>query len=62
MAERVNGILKQEYGIGFGFKTKALARSALREAVHLYNTRRLHTAVNYQVPEGVHSRGTVELN
>lgn len=62
MAERVNGILKQEYGIGYGFKTKALARRALKEAVHLYNTRRLHTALNYQVPETVHSRGTVELN
>ena len=62
MAERVNGILKQEYGIGYGFKTKALARRALKEAVHLYNTRRLHTALNYQVPEAVHSRGTVELN
>ena len=62
MAERVNGILKQEYGIGYGFKTKALARKALKEAVHLYNTRRLHTALNYQVPEVVHARGSVELN
>jgi putative transposase len=62
MAERVNGILKQEYGMGSGFKTKAMARRALREAVHLYNTRRLHTAINYQVPEVVHSRGGVELN
>ncbi len=62
MAERVNGILKQEYAIGYGFKTKSLAKRALREAVHLYNTRRLHTALNYQVPEAVHSRGRVELN
>lgn len=62
MAERVNGILKQEYGIGYGFKTKALARKALKEAVHLYNTRRLHTALNYQVPEVVHACGSVELN
>ena len=61
MAERVNGILKQEYGIGGGFKIKVLARSVLDEAVHLYNTRRLHTALNYQVPEVVHRRGTVEI-
>lgn len=61
MAERVNGILKQEYGIGGGFKIKGLARSVLKEAVHLYNTRRLHTALNYQVPEAVHRRGTVEI-
>ena len=62
MAERVNGILKQEYGIGYGFKSKALARRAVKEAVHLYNTRRLHTSLNYQVPGVVHSRGTIELN
>jgi putative transposase len=62
MAERVNGILKQEYGIGYGFKTKALAQKAIRQAVNLYNTRRLHTALNYQVPEAVHSRGTIENN
>lgn len=62
MAERVNGILKQEYGIGYGFKTKALARKAISQAVNLYNTRRLHTALNYQVPEAVHIQGTVEYN
>ncbi len=62
MAERVNGILKQEYGIGYGFKTKALARKVISQAVNLYNTRRLHTALNYQVPEAVHIRGTVEYN
>lgn len=62
LAERVNGILKQEYGIGGGFKLKALARRVLKEAVHLYNTRRLHTALNYQVPEAVHRRGTVGLS
>jgi putative transposase len=62
MAERVNGILKQEYGIGHGFRNKVQARRALNEAVHLYNTRRLHTALNYQVPEVVHRRGLVERN
>jgi transposase InsO family protein len=62
MAERVNGILKQEYGIGFGFKTKAQARKAVKEAIYLYNNCRLHTALNYQVPAVVHRRGTVENN
>lgn len=59
MAERVNGILKQEYGIGNGFQSKAQARKAVTQAVLLYNTCRLHTALNYQVPEAVHRRGTV---
>jgi putative transposase len=60
LAERVNGILKQEYGLGYGFKSKALGRKTLAESIGLYNTRRLHTALNYQVPEAVHRRGTIE--
>lgn len=59
LAERVNGILKQEYGLGNEFTTKAQARKTLKEGVHIYNTRRLHGAINYQVPEVVHRRGTV---
>ena len=56
LAERVNGILKQEYGLGSSFKTKALARQAIPEAVYLYNTRRLHTALDYQIPALVHAQ------
>lgn len=62
LAERVNGILKQEYGLGNEFTTKAQARQALKEGVHIYNTRRLHGAIKYQVPEVVHRRGRIELN
>ena len=40
LAERVNGILKSEYGLGGQFKTKAGGRLAVDQAVHLYNTRR----------------------
>ncbi len=35
LAERVNGILKSEYGLGFQFKTKESARWAVEQAVHL---------------------------
>jgi putative transposase len=57
LAERMNGILKQEYGLGFEFRTKEDAHRAVREAVWLYNTRRPHTALDYQVPEEVHRFG-----
>ena len=56
LAERVNGILKQEYGLGDGFKTKAQARKAIPEAIYLYNARRLHTALDFQVPAFVHAQ------
>jgi putative transposase len=55
LAERMNGILKQEYGLGFEFPTKEDARRAVRQAVWLYNTRRPHKALKLQVPEAVHS-------
>jgi len=54
LAERVNGILKQEYSLGVEFKTKADARRAASQGVWLYNHRRLHEALDYRIPEQVH--------
>ena len=53
-AERLNGILKQEYGLGSRFISKADAKRAVTEAVELYNWRRPHQALNYRVPMAVH--------
>jgi len=55
LAERVNGILKAEYGLGGRLKNKALARRAVEEAVRLYNERRPHLALDYKTPEEAHS-------
>jgi putative transposase len=55
LAERMNGILKSEYGLGVQFRTKASAHLAVGQAVHLYNTRRPHTALGYQTPQEAHS-------
>ena len=57
LAERVNGILKQEYGLGAKFRTKADALRAIAQGIRLYNTRRPHTGLNYRVPEQVHQFG-----
>ena len=54
MAERVNGILKQEYYIGSCFKNKNQAKAAVKEAVYLYNTRRPHMSLDYKTPENMH--------
>jgi putative transposase len=55
MAERVNGILKQEYWMDAEFTNKREARRAASEAVSLYNNRRPHTALNFKTPEEMHS-------
>jgi transposase InsO family protein len=57
LAERMNGILKQEYSLGAEFPSKAAARAAVRQAISLYNTKRPHTALGYRVPEAVHQFG-----
>jgi hypothetical protein len=36
--------------------TKALARKAIPEAIYFYNTRRLHSALNYRIPQFVHAQ------
>jgi putative transposase len=46
MAERVNGILKLEYGLEHLFVTTRQANRAVREAVWLYNYERPHMALN----------------
>lgn len=50
LAERVNGILKLEYGLNHRFVTEKQARRAVREAIWLYNHDRPHLALNYQKP------------
>lgn len=54
MAERVNGILKQEYWLDENFETKAEARRATVQGIDLYNSRRPHTALGFRTPNAVH--------
>ena len=53
-AERLNGILKQEYYLGSCFRTKKQALVAVDNAVVLYNTRRPHKALKYETPAAAH--------
>lgn len=55
LAERVNGILKQEYWLDADFENKAAARKSTSQGVYLYNTRRPHTALRFKTPEEVHN-------
>ena len=55
MAERVNGILKDEYMLDFTFKDYASALKSTEEAIMFYNTRRPHWSLKFKTPEEVHS-------
>ena len=54
LAERMNGILKQEYGLGVEFATKSSARQAVEQGIELYNTRRPHNSLGKRTPNQVH--------
>lgn len=54
LAERVNGILKEEFKLDNRFKTKQHAIRAVKQTVYLYNTERKHMKLKYKTPEAVH--------
>jgi putative transposase len=54
-AERLNGILKEEYGLGGTFRSRAQALKAVAQAVKLYNERRPHTSLGYRTPQAAHA-------
>lgn len=51
LAERVNGILKQEFMLGERLVSFAVAKKLVKEAVEIYNNERLHTSLDYMTPE-----------
>lgn len=55
-AERVNGILKQEYGLRMTLKDIRQARTVVDDAVRLYNCRRPHMSLGYRIPAEVHGK------
>jgi len=57
LAERVNGILKQEYWLDAHFENACHARQATAHGIRMYNTQRPHTALKLATPEQVHSAG-----
>lgn len=54
MAERVNGILKDEFLLDETFANKEMALKAVKEAITSYNTRRPHWSLNLCTPDQIH--------
>jgi transposase InsO family protein len=55
IAERVNGILKTEL-ISGSYEDIKTAASSVARAITIYNYKRLHSSLNYQVPSDVHTQ------
>ena len=55
IAERINGILKYEFGLRKTIASVDIARKMIKEAVHIYNTDRLHWSLDLKTPQTVHN-------
>lgn len=54
IAERVNGILKDEFYLDQTFYSLAQAKFVTKNAINLYNQERLHLSLNFKTPEIVY--------
>ena len=54
IAERVNGILKDEFYLDQTFFGVVHAKKAAKNAIKLYNSKRLHLSLEYKTPNYVH--------
>lgn len=53
IAERVNGILKDEFYLDQCFFSLSHARTATKSAIEIYNNKRLHISLGYKTPNMV---------
>lgn len=53
VAERVNGILKDEFFLDKTFASTKHAKIATENAISIYNNKRLHLSLNYKTPDKV---------
>jgi len=56
LAERVNGILKEEFALDKDFDSFEAAKTAVENAVNTYNQIRPHASCDYQTPDAVHQQ------
>lgn len=54
VAERINGILKYEFGLGNHLPDMTIAQKMLKEAVEIYNNERPHLSLNLCKPVEAH--------
>jgi transposase InsO family protein len=54
IAERINGILKYEFGLINTIKNIEVAQKMIQQAVEIYNNERLHWSLDLKTPQEVH--------
>ena len=60
IAERVNGILKDEFGLDDTFQNMEQARNEAKQSIELYNTLRPHLSNNMLTPTEMHKQNNLK--
>lgn len=55
VAERVNGILKHEFGLSKVLPSLKIAQELASDTIRIYNSKRLHKALMYKTPDAVYN-------
>ncbi len=58
VAERINGILKYEFGLNKTIPTLEIAQKMIKESIEVYNKERRHRSLEMQTPEFAHKNQT----
>ena len=61
VAERVNGILKQEFMIDQYKVELPVLKKIVAESIHIYNTKRPHYSCHYKTPEQMHQQSEIDI-
>lgn len=61
IAERVNGILKDEFGLDICFENEELMKEQVIQSIALYNQLRPHLSVGLLTPEQAHKQDRIKL-
>lgn len=61
IAERVNGILKDEFGLGERMEDLQQATHQTKQSIHTYNHLRPHLSCQYLTPEQMHGQQTIKI-
>jgi len=59
LAERINGILKTEFGLDGRFESFEQAKLVVQKAINVYNEQRPHASIDYMTPQQAHQQNGV---
>ncbi|MEH6406031.1 MAG: integrase core domain-containing protein, partial [Leeuwenhoekiella sp.] len=60
IAERVNGILKQEFDITRNLKSIHIKKKLIKDAIHVYNNLRPHLSNSLLTPQQMHRQNKIK--